>query len=165
MAGIPKKGTDFRYPRIFFRQPWEWFSRYRKHNTLLAWIFYGVIIAGMVGYAYHLGQSVLHIGGLVVGGLFTWTFAEYLLHRFLLHWVDQRPWVKRWHNFIHGAHHDVPKDLRFVTASVFVTLPVALVFLGVFWLILGQGCWGFFSGFGLGYLLYEYTHYAIHKYP
>lgn len=166
MAGKPRKGA-FVYPHLFFTQPWEYLSRYRASNTLIAWVFYGGIILGALWYSvYGLRLALWQIALLFVGGVLTWTLTEYLLHRFVLHYVEERPWIQRWHNFIHGAHHDIPNDLRFVTASPFVTFPIAVVLWGVFYLLMGWSwVWAFFAGFGFGYLLYEYTHYAIHKYP
>ena len=166
MAGKPRRNA-FTYPQLFFRQPWEWFSRYRATNTHIVWAFYGTIIAGALWYAHvKLQVPLWQMGILFIAGAFTWTFMEYLLHRFVLHYVEDSPWIQRWHNFIHGAHHDVPNDLRFVTASPFVTFPIAVLLWALFYLVLGWNwVWPFFAGFGLGYLLYEYTHYAIHKYP
>ncbi|MCX8111956.1 MAG: sterol desaturase family protein [Bacteroidia bacterium] len=166
MAGKPRKDR-FSYPQVFFKQPWEWLSRYRDINTYVVMVFYGLISTGMLIYAW-LGQGLSGwvMGALFLGGLLTWTLAEYILHRFVLHYVEDSPIIQRWHNFMHGAHHDVPRDLRFVTASPFITLPIALLFWGLFWLLLGwTWVWAFYAGFGIGYVLYEYVHYAIHRYP
>lgn len=121
----------------------------------------------MLGYAL-IGQKLpwWQAGILFVGGVLMWTLTEYFLHRFVLHYVEDHPVIQRWHNFMHGAHHDIPRDLRFVTASPFITLPIAVAFWLLFWVILGWGwVWAFFAGFGIGYSLYEYVHFAIHKYP
>ncbi|MEN2992387.1 MAG: sterol desaturase family protein [Bacteroidia bacterium] len=166
MAGKPTKGS-YTYPQVFWKQPWEWLSRYRDINTFLAMGFYGGLSLLMIAYAYlqqHL--SWWQITLLAVGGLLTWTLTEYLLHRFVLHYVEDNPTIQRWHNFAHGAHHDVPKDLRFVTVSPFMSFPLAVLFWVIFWAILGwKWVWAFYAGFGVGYILYEYVHYAIHRYP
>lgn len=166
MAGKPRKNS-FTYPQVFFTQPWEWLSRYRDINTHLVMVFYGGISIAMLAYAVRWqGLSWWSVGALFLSGTLTWTLTEYILHRFVLHYVEDHPVIQRWHNFAHGAHHDVPRDLRFVTASPFVTFPIAVLFWLLFWLILGwKWVWAFYAGFGIGYVLYEYTHYAIHRYP
>ncbi|MDW8133835.1 MAG: sterol desaturase family protein [Bacteroidia bacterium] len=166
MAGKPKK-EGFLYPQVFWKQPWEWLSRYRVVNTYVAVGFYGGISLIMLLYAI-LSQNLRwwEVSLLFISGVLAWTFSEYLLHRFVLHYVEDHPIILRWHNFMHGAHHDIPKDLRFVTASPFITFPIAVIFWVLFWLILGwKWVWAFYAGFGVGYCLYEYIHHAIHKYP
>lgn len=166
MAGKPRK-SGFTYPQVFWKQPWEWLSRYRDTNTYLAMGFYGGLSVAMFAYAtLKQGLPLWQAGLLLLAGILTWTLTEYLLHRFVLHYVEDHPVIQRWHNFMHGAHHDIPRDLRFVTASPFITLPIAVLFWLLFWAILGwQWVWAFYAGFGIGYSLYEYVHFAIHKYP
>ncbi|GIV23221.1 MAG: sterol desaturase family protein [Bacteroidia bacterium] len=166
MAGKPRKGS-FTYPQVFWKQPWEWLSRYRESNTYLAMGFYGGLSMAMFAYAtLKQGLPLWQAGLLLLGGILTWTFTEYLLHRCVLHYVEEHPVIQRWHNFMHGAHHDIPRDLRFVTASPFVTIPIAVVFWLLFWALWGwKWVWAFYAGFGIGYALYEYVHFAIHKYP
>jgi len=45
-----------------------------------------------------------------------------------------------------------------------VSIPLAALFLGAFWLILGDAAFPVFGGFLLGYLFYDYTHYYVHHF-
>jgi sterol desaturase/sphingolipid hydroxylase (fatty acid hydroxylase superfamily) len=101
--------------------------------------------------------------GWFVGGIIAWTFVEYVLHRFVFHWMPPGKWGARIHFIIHGVHHDYPNDrLRLVMPPV-VSLPVGGLFFGFYWLLLGApAIYPFFAGFLLGYLCYDMTHYAVH---
>lgn len=42
---------------------------------------------------------------LFFGGLFFWTFAEYVLHRYVFHWINKNKSVQRFHFILHENHH------------------------------------------------------------
>ena len=155
------------HPYLIGKQPIEWLFRYRENNTLYVWILFGTVGLILLYKSIFIENIAWYlILFLIPTGALTWTFFEYILHRFALHYIKENEWVKRWHHFVHGKHHTIPRDLTFVTASPIVTILPALSFFVVFYLILGSHLvWPFFAGFGFGYMLYEYTHHAIHKYP
>ncbi len=103
-------------------------------------------------------------------GIFLWSFVEYLIHRFVFHYVPtQSKWEKInplfYGNFIHNIHHAYPKDpLRLVTPLV-VTLPLAVIFYGLFHIIFASYAPGLFAGFLLGYLGYDLLHAFTHVAP
>lgn len=98
-----------------------------------------------------------------VGGLATWTLTEYVLHRFIFHWVPESEWGKRIHFIFHGVHHDYPNDAFRLVMPPSVSIPLALLFYGFFFLVLPSAYVpAFFPGFIVGYLFYDLTHYAIH---
>lgn len=109
--------------------------------------------------------SVLAISGVVLAGLVTWSLAEYLLHRFLFHFPAKSK-LGRWLVFaFHGVHHDSPQDK---TRLVMPPVPAALI-LVVLWLLFGLVVpqpWiePFMAAFILGYLVYDYMHYATHHF-
>lgn len=108
-----------------------------------------------------MGQALLTIAG----GWFAWTLVEYLLHRFAFHEEPGKP-VAQKHD-IHWIHHRNPTDAGHIVTSLFLTLPVAALFFGLFWLI-GWGhpaVWPFYGGFAIGYLAYEAVHLAVHQIP
>ena len=52
---------------------------------------------------------------------------------------------------------------KFRPYLLWMSVPLAVAFLGLFWLPLGQpAVFPFFGGFIVGYLAYDYTHYATH---
>ncbi len=48
--------------------------------------------------------------GFFIFALFFWTLAEYLLHRFLFHWINENKFVQRFHFAMHSSHHLYPRD-------------------------------------------------------
>ena len=67
---------------------------------------------------------------------------------------------------MHGVHHDYPNDSKRLVLPPSVSIPLASLFFGVYWLVLGPvTTWPFFGGFILGYILYDEIHYATHHAP
>jgi len=98
-----------------------------------------------------------------IGALLFWTLTEYILHRFVFHWVPASRWGKRLHFIFHGVHHDYPNDALRLVMPASVSIPLATFFYFLFSLVLAEGgLLAFFSGFIVGYLFYDVSHYAIH---
>jgi sterol desaturase/sphingolipid hydroxylase (fatty acid hydroxylase superfamily) len=101
-----------------------------------------------------------------VAGLFVWTLTEYLLHRFVFHYEPTTVWGKRLHFLMHGVHHDYPQDSKRLVMPPVVSVPLASLFLGLFWVILPVGhVASTFAGFIFGYICYDEIHYATHHAP
>ena len=99
---------------------------------------------------------------LFLGGLGIWTIVEYLFHRFVFHYVPKSKFGKKIHFMIHGVHHAYPNDsLRLVMPPI-LSIPLATAFYFAFYYTSGIYCAGLFSGFILGYLIYDMMHYATH---
>ena len=131
-------------------------------------IVYGSVIVFLIYYAIaKRGIDVLEFAGLFISALFTWTLAEYLLHRYLFHWISENKFVKRFHFVMHGSHHLYPRDTERLLMPPVPGLLMAsvlfLLFYGIFSLFgYSNYTWGFFPGFFLGYLLYSFLHRATH---
>ena len=101
-------------------------------------------------------------------GLFVWTFAEYTLHRFLFHHKPTSPAQERIFFLFHGIHHAQPQVKTRLVMPLPVSIPMALILYGLFYLIvavlLKAPDWigPLMSGFLLGYIIYDLTHYATH---
>jgi len=96
-------------------------------------------------------------------GVFIWSAAEYVLHRYIFHFVPKTKWGLRLHFIFHGVHHDYPRDSKRLVMVPSVSLPLAVIFYSLFSLFLSPAhLYSFFAGFVLGYLFYDMTHYAIH---
>ncbi|MCW5923114.1 MAG: sterol desaturase family protein [Saprospiraceae bacterium] len=105
----------------------------------------------------------LTLMGLFLLGLFAWTFAEYVLHRFVFHWIPPGRWGERLHFIWHGVHHDYPNDRLRLVMPPSVSIPLAFLFFFGFQALLGRPVvFPFFAGFVAGYLCYDTMHYAIH---
>ena len=112
--------------------------------------------------------SPLYLPVAVLVGLFVWTLAEYTLHRFVFHFKPRTSWQERLSFLFHGVHHAQPRSKTRLVMPPAVSVPLALLFYGLFTLVLeillGAGYWvaPLFGGFILGYLIYDLSHYAMH---
>jgi sterol desaturase/sphingolipid hydroxylase (fatty acid hydroxylase superfamily) len=103
------------------------------------------------------------VAGIFVAAIFAWTLAEYLLHRFVFHYVDERPWVQRFHYLVHGVHHEYPSDPHHLFMPPVPSLILASLFGGLFYLLMGRYGVPFLAGFIVGYLMYSTMHYLMHR--
>lgn len=103
-------------------------------------------------------------------GLFVWTFSEYILHRFVFHYKARNAWQERATFIFHGIHHAQPQDKTRLVMPPVLSIPMALLFFGLFYLVLAIGfkapLWvaPMFAAFMIGYLVYDLTHYATHHF-
>ncbi|HEY9533092.1 MAG TPA: sterol desaturase family protein [Mucilaginibacter sp.] len=137
----------------------------KVHYLVPVFIFVPVILAST-----YLAFFVKHIGALTYFeyffiGLFVWTFVEYIMHRFVFHYVPKNKIGLRLHFIFHGVHHDYPSDAKRLVLPPSVSIPLAIGFYFLFDAILPPNyIFGFFPGFILGYLFYDISHYAIHHF-
>ena len=94
------------------------------------------------------------LGAFLFGGL-TWTFAEYLLHRYVLHHV---PWVQD----MHEAHHEDQMALIGTPTWLSLGLMGGVVLLPSFLITNFTVASGFTVGLMLGYLWYVTVHHGVH---
>jgi sterol desaturase/sphingolipid hydroxylase (fatty acid hydroxylase superfamily) len=141
----------------------DFFSR--THPALVPAIFLPASL-GLLAYGWRGGSLSIPLSlALYGGGLVTWTLTEYWLHRTFFHWQPAGKWGERLHFLVHGVHHEWPKDKYRLVMPPAVSITLFFVFLGVFYVTLGNRlAWAFHGGFVLGYMLYDMTHYYIHHY-
>ena len=146
--------------RIFENPILDLFSRVHWSTPLIFWIPI-VIYSIYNGYAH--GISIAGIIGLFAAALAFWTFAEYLLHRFIFHYHPTTELGKRISFLTHGVHHDYPNDSKRLVMPPLLGAPLAAVFYTLFYFTLGDAYMHpFFAGFISGYLVYDMMHYALH---
>jgi sterol desaturase/sphingolipid hydroxylase (fatty acid hydroxylase superfamily) len=101
-----------------------------------------------------------------LGGVFFWTFIEYVLHRFVFHYHPSSAWGQKLHFLAHGVHHDYPNDSTRLVMPPTVSIPLAILFYGLFSLLIPGGALAvFYAGFLFGYVCYDTIHYAVHHAP
>ena len=71
---------------------------------------------------------------------------------------------KHLHFVVHGVHHDYPNDASRLVVPPTVSLPLALIFYGLFLAIFGHLAPTPFAGLLFGYLCYDMIHYATHHF-
>ena len=103
-------------------------------------------------------QALLAMGA----GLLIWSITEYFFHRVIFHHEVKSGLGKRIHFLAHGVHHAYPQDRTRLLLPPVLSLPAIFAFYLLFWLTLPSIAAALFAGFVLGYLAYDYTHYATH---
>lgn len=105
-----------------------------------------------------------------IAGVAIWTFAEYTLHRFLFHYHAKGERAQRIFFLFHGVHHAQPQLKTRLVMPPVVSIPLAAIFYGLFYLVVAvllkgpQWVEPLFAGFMVGYLAYDLIHYATHHF-
>jgi sterol desaturase/sphingolipid hydroxylase (fatty acid hydroxylase superfamily) len=134
-----------------------------KTHPLLIWGMYLPLIVFLLYYSSNkLDFSATRIALTFLGGIFFWSFFEYIAHRFIFHWVSDSPRIQKFSYILHGNHHHYPRDRQRLFMPPVPSLIFASTIFTLMWLIMGQNVFMFFPGFVLGYLMYGSMHYAIH---
>lgn len=129
-----------------------------------------IVWAPVIAYFLYVSAAVDHLATLTIGawmaaGLFIWTLSEYLLHRFIFHFKPQNPTQEFIEFIIHGNHHADPNDPTRLVMPPVAAILIAIPLFSLFRLALGPVLvHPFFCAFLIGYLIYDYTHYAIHHF-
>ncbi|WP_158797466.1 sterol desaturase family protein [Pedobacter sp. L105] len=96
-------------------------------------------------------------------GLFIWTITEYIMHRWVFHYYPSSKIGQRIHFIFHGVHHDYPNDAKRLVMPLSASIPMATALYFMFLYLLPSGTiYAFYTGFLVGYLIYDELHYALH---
>jgi sterol desaturase/sphingolipid hydroxylase (fatty acid hydroxylase superfamily) len=156
--------------RLFKSDFLEFFSHISPITIVVIWLpFAGYMLARGI-LERPAAVSWLFIPAAFLIGLFLWTFSEYMLHRFLFHFVPRNAWQERIVYLFHGVHHHQPQCKTRLVMPPVVSIPLGVIFYLLFNLVLGwlgSPHWAapMLSGFAIGYLIYDLTHYASHHFP
>ena len=139
-----------------------WMDRLtRVHPIVPVLIFLPAIVVLLSTGAGRLGTAAALAYAL--GGYAFWTLTEYWLHRVVFHFEPEGGVGARLHWMIHGVHHDHPNDPLRLVMPPSASVPLALAFYALFWLVLGaDAATAFGAGFLAGYLAYDMIHYHVH---
>jgi len=134
-----------------------------KTHPLVIWGLYIPIISYLVYRSYTLlSFNIATIALVFLIGMISWTFFEYVLHRFLFHFIGESPRARRIIYVLHGNHHEYPRDKERLFMPPVPSLIIATIFFSMQYALLGKYVFMFFPGFILGYLMYGTMHFAIH---
>jgi sterol desaturase/sphingolipid hydroxylase (fatty acid hydroxylase superfamily) len=149
--------------RMFESDFLERFSRIHPSTPFIAWL--PVVAACLVRSFLRHDLAPVGILAAVLAGMFAWTLAEYVLHRWVFHWTNDEPWGRRIHFLLHGVHHDYPNDRDRLVMPLLTSVPLSVLFYAVFVGTLGRTLGEpAFAGFVVGYLFYDGTHYYVHHF-
>ena len=108
--------------------------------------------------------TALQTVGMFLLGIISFTWVEYIVHRYVFHMRTYTTVRQRMQYFIHGVHHEFPKDKERLAMPPLVSVTIATVLLLLFRAILGDFAFSFLPGFVVGYSSYLSIHYMIHVY-
>jgi sterol desaturase/sphingolipid hydroxylase (fatty acid hydroxylase superfamily) len=134
-----------------------------KTHPLVIWAMYIPVIIYFLYYALvGLNTAAFTVTIIFIAGLLFWTFFEYIIHRFIFHWISDNPRTKKVAYIMHGNHHEFPRDRQRLFMPPLPSVILASIIFVIMFALLGNNAFAFFPGFILGYLLYASMHYAIH---
>jgi sterol desaturase/sphingolipid hydroxylase (fatty acid hydroxylase superfamily) len=135
-------------------------------HPIVPLLFWGPVVAFL------LWRSVavhdLPVSGLAAIGvlaLVVWTLTEYCLHRFVFHFPAQGRIGKYLVFMFHGVHHAAPRDKTRLVMPPAGGILLLIVLYQIFRLAV-PAPWvePFLAFFIIGYLAYDYIHYATHHF-
>lgn len=134
-----------------------------KTHPLVIW---GIYLPLIIYFGYYsiakLEFSFFRMIALFIGGIFFWTFFEYMMHRYIFHIFRESPRAEKIIYIMHGNHHEFPRDKERLFMPPLPSILLSSCIFLIMYLLMGSNTLSFFPGFMLGYLLYGTTHYAIH---
>lgn len=142
----------------------DWMEALSKVYWWVPALVYTPIVTALLAYAIAMqGVGALPAFAWFALGFMLWTPTEYVMHRWLFHYEPSAKWAQRLHFVMHGVHHDYPNDAHRLVMPPTASLPIALVFYGLFSLVMpATGLYASFAGFLFGYMVYDLIHYALH---
>lgn len=103
-----------------------------KTHPLVIWGMYLPVIIYLLYYSSHnLLYNSTRVLLTFLGGLFFWTFFEYLAHRYIFHWVSDKPRIQKFAYILHGNHHHYPRDKQRLFMPPVPSILIDLPFLGL----------------------------------
>jgi sterol desaturase/sphingolipid hydroxylase (fatty acid hydroxylase superfamily) len=157
--------------RLFQSDFLEFFTHVHPAVIIVLWTPV-IILSFLWGYLVRpVGAGFAYLGIAFLAGLVLWTFIEYNIHRFFFHFCPKTAWQERIVFLFHGVHHAQPRMKTRLVMPPAVSLPMAALFLLLFYLVVGrllghiEWVGPLLSGFLLGYLAYDLIHYATHHFP
>jgi sterol desaturase/sphingolipid hydroxylase (fatty acid hydroxylase superfamily) len=170
MGGFPIDHNDEPI-RLFKSDFLEFFTHITPQAVVIIWT---PVILWLLYRSYQINAAYGSFFAIACGiplGILIWTFAEYTLHRFVFHFHPrQSERLKRLVFLFHGIHHAQPQCKTRLVMPPAVSIPMAFIFYGLFYLIAGillnapQWVDPLVAGFMIGYLVYDLTHYATHHF-
>lgn len=145
-------------------------ERFSRVHPLVPFVFWLPILG------YFLIRSILRdvplgsVAALFVGGVLLWSLTEYLLHRFVFHYIAPKLSARRRYFILHGVHHDFPQDATRLVMPLGVSIPMGvacyLLLTATLGLVVPAVSYvdPVFVGFGIGYLAYDGIHFAVHHF-
>jgi sterol desaturase/sphingolipid hydroxylase (fatty acid hydroxylase superfamily) len=98
-------------------------------------------------------------------GLITFTWVEYMVHRYVFHLKPYTELRVKLQYTMHGVHHEFPKDKDRLAMPPLLSITISTILLLLFKVIMGDFVFAFLPGLLVGYASYLGVHYMVHAFP
>ena len=149
-------------PRMFDQNFLEWFSHIHPASLVVIYVPASVFFfwQGLAS-----GLSLAFSALLFLTGMFVWTLIEYLVHRYSFHYTPRGRFGMFYAYMIHGVHHAFPEDDRRWLVPPVISMAISAgIYFVLHWLAPANTPPSFAGGL-MGYLIYDLSHYAMHRGP
>lgn len=146
--------------QFFQNSKFEWLTKTPIAVPLS--VFYLTALSVVLWEIFRTGLEATSVIAVFFAGVVTWTFIEYIAHRWLFHMPTPSSWKERFQYALHGLHHEVPRDKTRLAMPVPMSALLACFFLWFYDLLIGDFGWSFGAGFICGYAGYLSVHYIVH---
>jgi sterol desaturase/sphingolipid hydroxylase (fatty acid hydroxylase superfamily) len=136
----------------------------RTHIGVPLTIFFGYASALLYWSITHTTLSALTTVGMFFLGVLSFTWVEYITHRYLFHMDTYSRFREKFQYTVHGVHHEFPKDKERLAMPPLLSITLATLLLLFFRLVMGDLTFSFLPGFLVGYAFYLSVHYMVHVY-
>ena len=145
----------------------DFLERLTHVHPVVPLLFWSPVVAWLLWRSFAIHHlPLLPVLGIGVLALVTWSLTEYTLHRFVFHYPARSRLGKRFVYLFHGNHHDDPQDKTRLVMPPAGAIPIMAALFFLFGLVI-PAPWiePFGAFFIIGYLIYDYIHYATHHFP
>jgi sterol desaturase/sphingolipid hydroxylase (fatty acid hydroxylase superfamily) len=133
-------------------------------HPVTPFVFYIPMIFALTGWGLWSGTTTVGRAALYFPlGWLTWQLMEYAIHRGWFHWEGNGHLSRRFHEIVHGYHHEYPDDGMRLVMPLGASLPLAAIVAALLWTFRRPDLTlPLFCGIVAGYLWYDFLHYRIH---
>ena len=136
----------------------------RTHISVPLTIFVTFAISLLYWSVIHTSLSAGTTIGLFFLGFISFTFVEYIVHRYVYHLSAHTEARRKFQYNAHGVHHEFPKDKDRLAMPPLLSITISTILLLLFRLVMGDFTFAFLPGFLVGYAYYLSVHYMVHIY-
>lgn len=156
---LPKnKGTK----QLFTNPVLEKLSRTHPGVPITIFFFYSSAL--LYWSATHTSLSVWASLLMFVVGALSFSWVEYMVHRYVFHMRTYTALREKLQYTLHGVHHEFPKDKDRLAMPPLLSVTISTVLLLLLKVVLGDLVFSFLPGFLVGYAAYLGIHYMVHAY-
>ncbi len=136
----------------------------RTHIVVPVVVFFLYASALLYWSVTHTSLSVYTTVGMFFLGALTFTWVEYMVHRYIFHMSTETEKRAKMQYTMHGVHHEYPKDKERLAMPPVLSISISTILLFMLRLVLGDLVFSFLPGFLVGYAYYLSIHYMVHAF-